>query len=122
VTVKEELAAYLSAFCSDPQPYSLETISDELPLHQQSIVAEFQSTTQFTITLDKDNRGPFAGLFRIRLNGLRIWLNGARSKDTGTTVKLRIQTNGLYGDFSESSYFTFATKPLKRTFWYWLML
>ena len=94
-------------------------ISDELPLYQKLIVAELQSTNQFTMILDKDNRGPFAGLLRVRLDGLRIWLDGAKPKDSsGAIVKLGIQTNGLYGDSSESDFFTFSTKLLKRTFWY----
>lgn len=122
-TLKQELAAYLSAFSSDPQPFTLTTVSGGLPSNQQVILADIQTCNRCTLTFDKDNRGPFAGLFHVRLKGLRVWFHGVKSKATAgaeTIVKVQIETNGLYGDFSESSFFMFATTPLRRIFWYQL--
>jgi hypothetical protein len=109
----------LSASSSDPQHFSLTTNSAQLPLNQQTIVKDLLSNNQFTITLNKEHCGPFADLNRVHLNGLRVWPDGAKPVAGKTApVKLQIQTNGLYEDFSDIKSITFATRPLKRAFWY----
>lgn len=108
------MASYLSQHSSDPQPFSITTIYTNFD------VEAMKNGQPFTVAYDEQDRGPFSGLSRVRLNGLRVWLDGARGDSA--LIKLAIASNGIYQDFASTDTtaksFLFSAQPLKRLFWY----
>lgn len=116
-TVKQELASTLAGYSSDPQPFRVIVDSADLPFSRHTIIHDLKSSDRFDITFDGKSLGPFVDMSRVRLNGVRIWLDGAVSKKPSAIIKFRVETTGLYGDItSDGSYVVFATQPLKRSF------
>lgn len=75
----------------------------------------------FIFSLNLTDDKPFGKFFRVRLDGLRVWLVGAQSREESTTVEILIETSGAYNDRNERSEpFPSTTLPLQRMFQYQL--
>jgi len=121
--IQLERELYLARHSSGPQPFVLPMTLADLLTNSTEVISRLKfGDHRFTIALDKHQRSPFNDFFMVRLKGVRVWLVGAKSRNTKAVVKLRLQTNGLYKDFDENSRpFTFSTEPLDRKFYYELV-
>lgn len=59
----------------------------------------------------------FAGFDRVRLNRMRVWLEGAKVSDGGS-VSVLVSTQGNYLDRFKGKQYQFTSKPLTRDFTY----
>jgi hypothetical protein len=98
----------------DPAPQEMEntvfTITDSKVLKSLS---ESGKTT-WTLPIDSQE---FAGLSRVRLSTVRIWLEGIKPA-TGNSVFINISTSGNYLDRFKGTNYQFVSKPLNRAFKY----
>jgi hypothetical protein len=97
----------------DPPP---QTIADkQYPVTDPGAVAALRGG-QATVIIPSD-AAPFAGLGRVRLDTLRVWLEGAKIP-YGKTISVRVSSSGNYTDRLSGASFTFNSKPLSRLFEY----
>ncbi|TFW31059.1 hypothetical protein [Duganella callida] len=60
---------------------------------------------------------PFLGLERVRLDTIRVWLDGVRAP-YGQRISVRIASSGSYADRRAGDDYAFSSKPLARLFEY----
>lgn len=99
----------------DPPPQPMGNVVVEI--NDPAIIKKLQTTGQAAWVLPLDN-AEFAGLSRVRLNDIRIWLEGAKFKNNGNTVFIVINTSGNYLDTFQKINYQFNSKQLIRTFKY----
>jgi hypothetical protein len=105
-------AAALSRFDPPPAPILGKSITTADP----AVLAALQKTGTATVTIT-ETAAPFLGLNRVRVDTVRVWLQGARVP-YGTRVSIRISTSGNYADRNGRDHFRFVSKPLSRVFEY----
>lgn len=101
------------------------------PIISAALVASFKKSGAATFTLSPTTRtgagslaisGPFTDGSRFRIQGMRVYLVGAKVKTpaaNGTgAVTLTISTSGLYTDILRGSVLNFNMLPLSRPFKY----
>lgn len=102
--------AALSHFSPPPS-----VMSDKLfVITDPTVIAQFQKTGKVTWTIPM-NAPDFAQLNRIRLNTIRVWLDGATSSNI---VNINIKNAGNYLDRFEGTTYQFISKPLAQLFQY----
>ncbi len=98
----------------DPAPQEMEnttvTITD--PEVLQSLIKNGETTWSIPLS-----EAEFAGLTRVRVSTIRIWLEGVKAGD-GNSVFVVITSSGSYQDRFQGTNYQFVSKPLIRTFKY----
>jgi hypothetical protein len=90
-------------------------MSDKLfVITDPTILANFQKTGAASWALPMDDPN-FAQLDRVRLNTVRVWLDGATSSDI---VSVNIKTAGNYLDRLQGTTYQFSSKPMAQLFQY----
>jgi hypothetical protein len=102
----------LSAF--SPPPQILKQITYEItdPSVLQSLAKT--SAASWPIALDEP---AFAGLDRVRVSTVRIWLEGAKADGT-KPINVQLSTSGSYRDRYKGTNYQFTSPPLQRVFQY----
>lgn len=99
----------------DPPPQVMENML--VKITDPSVLQKLQTTGQTTWILPLSDQ-EFAGLNRVRINTIRIWLDGATFKSGNNSVFITITTAGNYLDTYKQSNYQFNSKPLTRSFKY----
>jgi hypothetical protein len=99
----------------DPPPQQMENILIEIT--DAGVLQQLQTTGQTTWVLPLENQ-EFAGLNRVRITDVRIWLEGTGLQPSSNSVYLTITTAGNYLDRYQGINYQFNSKPLTRSFKY----
>ena len=100
----------------DPPPQVMEHMVYEII--EPSIIKQLRATGQVTWVLPIDDPH-FAGMERVRLNTIRVWLEGINLKQ-GDSVFVNVTTAGNYLDRYKGVDYQFNSKQLTRSFKYML--
>lgn len=98
-----------------PQPQPMKNILFEI--EDPSILKELHENGQTTWVLPIDSMD-FAGLNRVRLSNIQIWLEGAKLNGNSDSIYMNITTAGNYLDRYKGTNYQFDSKPLTRSFKY----
>lgn len=99
----------------DPPPQTMKNA--HVVITDPAVLQQLQTTGQATWVLPLDSQ-KFAGLNRIRVSTIRIWLEGAKIAAGNNSLFITITTAGNYFDQYKSTSYQFNSKPLTRTFKY----
>ncbi len=98
----------------DPPPQQMENM--HFTMSDPQVIEELRRTGEATWTLPLDDP-EFLGLNRVRLDTIRVWLEGLVPGENGS-VFMTISTTGNYLDHYKNEDYQFNTKLLNRTFKY----
>jgi hypothetical protein len=98
----------------DPPPQEL--VHKRLVVDDPAVLAALQKEGQATWNIRLDTV-PLLGLDRVRLNRVRVWLEGAKPGSSGSVTVL-IGTTGNYLDRHNHTQYQFVAQPLRRKFQY----
>jgi hypothetical protein len=99
----------------DPPPQEMANMFFEIT--DPAVLKQLQTTGQATWVLPLDD-SEFAGLNRVRVSTIRVWLEGATLPAGNSSVYLTITTAGNYLDRYQGTNYQFNSKPLTRSFKY----
>lgn len=99
----------------DPPPQIMENM--HFVITDSSVLQKLISSGQTTWVLPMDDP-EFAGLARVRLNKIRVWLEGVSFKKGSGSVYITIATDGNNLDTYNRVNYQFNSKPLNRSFKY----
>lgn len=99
----------------DPPPQQMENMLFEIT--DAAVLQQLRTTGQATWVLPLDSE-EFAGLNRVRVTDMRIWLEGTTVQGDDNSVYLIITTAGNYLDCYQGTNYQFNSKPLTRSFKY----
>lgn len=115
--VKQEYADALASFTPPPQSmHKGLTISAADTGMWTGLVQALQTAGTTTLPIGLSNPG-FAGLDRVRLSTVRVWLVGVQASES-VPVNLKLSTSGFYEDRMRGQNFQFSTQPLTYAFNY----
>lgn len=116
-TVTREYASALASFNPPPQPFrqSVTILAGEDGVYK-GLVEKLRTHKETSIPIAL-TRPEFAGLGRVRLSTVRVWLLGI-SASAASEVRLEISTSGYYEDRHNGSGFEFSTEPICYAFRY----
>jgi hypothetical protein len=97
-----------------PQPQKL--VSKRIVVDDPKVLAELRSERRATWNIPLDLPA-LAGFDRVRLNRVRIWLQGAKPDASGS-VTMVVSTAGSYLDRRNGTRYQFAAHPLERQLQY----
>ncbi|MCJ7617116.1 MAG: hypothetical protein MUO43_11335, partial [Desulfobacterales bacterium] len=99
----------------NPPPQEMENMLFEIT--EPTILKQLQTTGEASWALPLTDQ-EFAGLERIRLSTIRVWLEGASFRKGSDSVFMTITTAGNYLDRYKNTNYQFNSKVLTRTFKY----
>ena len=102
----------LSAF--SPPPQFLKQITYEVT--NPSVLQSLATTSAASWPIDLDEPA-FAGLDRVRVSTVRIWLEGAKTNGT-RPLNIQLSTSGSYRDRYKGTNYQFTSPKLQRVFQY----
>ena len=99
----------------NPPPQVMQNVLYEVT--DSSILQKLQITGETTWVVPLDDK-EFRGFNRVRLNTIRIWLEGISFDSDKNTVQIMITTAGNYRDIYNKTNYQFNSKQLTRMFEY----
>lgn len=110
-TAQQEYALAEASFKPQPQAFDKTVMLDH-----PALLDQLRTTGSVTIPIGLDHE-TFAGLDRVRIERVRVWLDGVIG-GASSRVRMTITTSGNYADRLGEQNFSFSTEPLQRDFEY----
>ncbi|MBO1347834.1 MAG: hypothetical protein EBE86_010755 [Hormoscilla sp. GUM202] len=112
-TIKGAYIAAIQSFSPAPS-----TFDDKFCfIKDHNALETFKKNKKLVWTISKQEP-VFESLDRVRLDKVRVWLDGAKHKDSNGTIYISISTDGRYYDRLGSKEYQFVGEPVRRFFQY----